>query len=105
MNEGMNMMTSSGFKVSRIQGFRRSNARTLQLSTVLLALAVFAAPAAGQRGSRDPLPGPRGVYAIRSARIVTVSGPVIERGTIGIGADGKISVVGADAAVPSNATS
>ena len=53
----------------------------------------------------NPMPGARGVYAIRNARIVTVTGPVIERGTVVIGADGKITAVGADVAVPANATS
>ncbi|HEY8148135.1 MAG TPA: hypothetical protein VIK51_04345 [Vicinamibacteria bacterium] len=40
--------------------------------------------------------------AIRGARIVTVSGPVIENGTIVL-AGGKIAAVGADAAVPAEA--
>jgi imidazolonepropionase-like amidohydrolase len=41
-------------------------------------------------------------YAIRNARIVTVTGPVIENGTVVI-SDGKIAGVGANVAVPSNA--
>jgi imidazolonepropionase-like amidohydrolase len=41
-------------------------------------------------------------YAIRNARIVTVSGPVIEKGTVVI-ANGKIAAVGADVQVPANA--
>jgi imidazolonepropionase-like amidohydrolase len=45
---------------------------------------------------------PADTYAIRNARIVTVTGPVIERGTVVI-AGGKIAAVGADAAVPSGA--
>ena len=40
--------------------------------------------------------------AIRGARIVTVSGPVIEKGTIVL-AGGKIAAVGADVAVPADA--
>ncbi len=40
--------------------------------------------------------------AIRGARIVTVSGPVIEKGTIVL-SEGKIAAVGADAAVPAGA--
>jgi imidazolonepropionase-like amidohydrolase len=40
--------------------------------------------------------------AIRGARIVTVSGPVIEKGTIVL-AGGKITAVGADATVPAGA--
>ncbi|HKP85776.1 MAG TPA: amidohydrolase family protein [Blastocatellia bacterium] len=41
-------------------------------------------------------------YAIRNARIVTVTGPVIENGTVVI-SDGKIAAVGANVTVPSNA--
>src|SRR5437867_180123 len=46
--------------------------------------------------------GPAGTYAIRNARIITVTGPVIENGTVVI-ADGKIAAVGANASVPSGA--
>jgi imidazolonepropionase-like amidohydrolase len=46
--------------------------------------------------------GPVGTYAIRNARIITVTGPVIENGTVVI-TNGKIAAVGADAAVPSGA--
>ena len=41
-------------------------------------------------------------YAIRNAKIVTVTGPVIERGTVVI-SNGKIAAVGANVSVPSNA--
>ena len=41
-------------------------------------------------------------YAIRNAKIVTVTGPVIERGTVVI-ANGRISAVGANVSVPPNA--
>src|SRR5438128_1860783 len=43
--------------------------------------------------------GAAGVYAIRNARIVTVSGSEIENGTLII-RDGKIEAVGASATVP-----
>jgi imidazolonepropionase-like amidohydrolase len=46
--------------------------------------------------------GAAGVYAIRNARIVTVSGAEIENGTVVI-RDGKIEAVGASATVPSGA--
>jgi imidazolonepropionase-like amidohydrolase len=65
-------------------------------------LSVHAATLAAQLGSYNPLPGPRGTFAIRNARIVTVSGADIERGTVVI-ADGKIQAVGANASVPANA--
>lgn len=41
-------------------------------------------------------------YAIRNARIVTVTGPVIENGTVVI-SGGKIAAVGADVSVPAGA--
>ncbi|MEK6325212.1 MAG: amidohydrolase family protein [Acidobacteriota bacterium] len=45
---------------------------------------------------------PTGIYAIRNARIITVTGPVIENGTVVI-TNGKIAAVGANASVPSGA--
>src|SRR5687767_4898909 len=45
---------------------------------------------------------PRGVFAIRNARIVTVSGADIENGTVVI-RDGKIEAVGASVNVPAGA--
>ena len=45
---------------------------------------------------------PRGTFAIRNARIVTVSGPDIENGTVVI-RDGKIEAVGASVTVPAGA--
>src|SRR5687768_9592468 len=60
--------------------------------------------AGAQLGSHNPMPGPRGTYAITNAKIVTVSGPEIERGTVVI-ADGKIVAVGANIPVPAGATS
>jgi len=56
-----------------------------------------------QLGSFNPLPGPNGVYAITNARIVPVTGPTIERGTVVIAADGTIQAVGANVAVPAGA--
>ncbi len=45
---------------------------------------------------------PRGTFAIRNARIVTVSGPDIENGTVVI-RDGKIEAVGTNVTVPAGA--
>ena len=45
---------------------------------------------------------PRGTFAIRNARIVTVSGPDIENGTVVI-RDGKIEAVGTNVSVPAGA--
>jgi imidazolonepropionase-like amidohydrolase len=64
---------------------------------------LIAAPAGAQLGDYNALPGPHGVYAIRNAKIYPVSGPVIEKGNIVIGADGKIQAVGATTAIPNGA--
>ena len=45
---------------------------------------------------------PRGIFVIRNARIVTVSGPDIENGTVVI-RDGKIEAVGTNVSVPAGA--
>ena len=45
---------------------------------------------------------PRGIFAIRNARIVTVSGPDFENGTVVI-RDGKIEAVGTNVSVPAGA--
>jgi imidazolonepropionase-like amidohydrolase len=80
-----------------------SSSLALIMASVLSFVHVGAAarPPAGvtlQQGVNNP----QGLYAIRNARIVTVSGPVIETGTI-IVRDGKIEAVGANATVPSGA--
>ncbi|HWO00550.1 MAG TPA: amidohydrolase family protein [Blastocatellia bacterium] len=46
--------------------------------------------------------GPSDTYAIKDARIVTVTGPVIENGTVVV-ANGKIAAVGASASIPAGA--
>ena len=66
---------------------------TLRLSGLLAAAALAAAPAVAQD---VPL-------AIRGARVVTVSGPVIERGVVVV-ERGRITAVGPDVAVPAGAT-
>jgi imidazolonepropionase-like amidohydrolase len=72
-------------------------------TTAATLITVCALPAAAQLGAFNPPPGPHGVYAIRNATIVTVSGPVIEKGTVVIGADGKIQAVGANVRIPNGA--
>lgn len=79
-----------------------------QLLISISLLLVCLAPAAGQQignpTTQQGVTPPRGVYAIRNARIVTVSGPDIENGTVVI-RDGKIEAVGANVSVPSGAQS
>lgn len=70
---------------------------------VALFLVATASTAGAQLGSHNPMPGARGTYAITNAKIVTVSGADIERGTIVI-SDGRIAAVGANVAVPGGAT-
>ncbi len=53
-------------------------------------------------GSQQNLTGKAGTFAITNARIVTVSGAVIENGTVVI-SNGKISAVGANVSVPGGA--
>ena len=53
-------------------------------------------------GSQQNKTGRAGTFAITNARIVTVSGAVIENGTVVI-QDGKIAAVGASVGVPANA--
>ena len=77
--------------------------RTALLVVTLSKLETLSSPLQAQLGSFNPAPGPRGVYAIRNARIVPVSGPEIARGTVVIGPDGRIQAVGTDVAVPAGA--
>ncbi len=62
---------------------------------VLVSILIVVGFAEAQRSGTD-------TYAITNARIVTVSGPVIERGTIVI-RDGLIAAVGANTAAPADA--
>lgn len=90
----------------RLMTSRANDARGARLTTVLGGAMIAAlAPTLclAQLGSYNPPPGPRGVYAIQNAKIVPVSGAVIERGTVVIGADGKIAAVGANVTVPQGA--
>ena len=73
---------------------------------IIVALILFTgsifAQQIGNPTTQDGVLPPRGVFAIRNARIVTVSGPDIENGTIVI-RDGKIEAVGANVSVPPGA--
>lgn len=70
------------------------------LSLILLSSATLVS--AQSDGSQQNKTGRSGTFAIVGARIVTVSGAVIENGTVVI-QNGKITAVGAGASVPSGA--
>src|ERR1043166_814095 len=68
---------------------------------MLLAGSVMALQIGNPTAQQGVMPA-RGTFAIRNARIVTVSGADIENGTVVI-RDGKIEAVGANVSVPSGA--
>jgi imidazolonepropionase-like amidohydrolase len=76
-------------------------------AAVSLVASIAAAPARAQQASANMGPafqsGTPGTFAIRNARIVTVSGPDIENGTIVV-SQGRIAAVGASVSVPGGAT-
>ncbi len=78
---------------------RGRGARGTKLVLASLA-AVLPAAADAQQPSNTPQPPP--FYAIQNARIVTVSGPVIEGGTVVI-SHGLIEAVGTDVSIPPEA--
>jgi imidazolonepropionase-like amidohydrolase len=71
-------------------------------SLALLLLAFCLSGFAQSDGSQQNKTGRAGTFAITNARIVTVSGAVIENGTVVI-QDGRIAAVGAAVSVPANA--
>jgi len=71
------------------------------LTLILCAGSVLAQQIGNPTMQQGVLP-PRGTFAIRNARIVTVSGPDIENGTVVI-RDGKIEAVGTNVSVPAGA--
>lgn len=72
------------------------------LATLFACTGSILAQQIGNPTTQQGVTPPRGAFAIRNARIVTVSGPEIENGTIVI-RDGKIEAVGANVTVPANA--
>jgi imidazolonepropionase-like amidohydrolase len=72
------------------------------LFAILICASSVLAQQIGNPTTQDGVLPPRGTIAIRNARIVTVSGPDIERGTVVI-RDGKIEAVGANVSVPAGA--
>ena len=79
------------------------NAKSLLLCAALVLLASTSfGQQIGEPTTQHGVNFPRGVYAIRNAHIVTVSGPDIDNGTVVI-RDGKIEAVGATVNVPAGA--
>ena len=72
--------------------------RSLYCLRILLLLGLVVPLVPGRAESPNPPP----YYAIRNARLVTVSGPVIEKGTIVI-ANGLIAAVGTNVSIPPEA--
>ncbi len=83
------------FQVSSFKFFQFA---AFVFATFCLPLSAFAQ----SDGSQQNLTGKAGTFAITNARIVTVSGATIENGTVVI-QNGKITAVGANAAVPAGA--
>lgn len=74
-----------------------------RIFSVVAAFALTAVQGIGQSdGSQQNVLGKAGTFAITGARIVTVSGSVIENGTVVI-QNGKIAAVGSGANIPSGA--
>lgn len=71
------------------------------IAFVICATSVFAQQIGNPTTQQGVMP-PRGTFAIRNARIVTVSGPDIENGTVVI-RDGKIEAVGTNVSIPAGA--
>src|SRR5829696_3882933 len=71
------------------------------LALVICTTSVFAQQIGNPTAQQGVLP-PRGTIAIRNARVVTVSGPEIENGTVVV-RDGKIEAVGTNVAAPAGA--
>ncbi|MCA1556797.1 MAG: hypothetical protein LC747_08930, partial [Acidobacteria bacterium] len=91
----MNLKSLSNVVARRI-------ALTLAVLTLLLPVGTSSAQQASSTMGPGFMSGTPGTYAIRNARIVTVSGADIENGTVVI-RDGKIAAVGASVSVPSGA--
>lgn len=72
-----------------------------KIALVMIAFALAAVSSLPEKSSVLAQTGGE-TYAIRNARIVPVTGPVIERGTVVI-ANGKIAAVGANVTVPAGA--
>lgn len=78
---------------------------TMKSFPLIIALCLFTSLHAAAQTSATAQQGvlaPQGTYVIRNARVVTVSGPEIENGTVVV-RGGKIEAVGTNVAVPAGA--
>ena len=96
---------SSKFKVQNSKFFLAGALSSLR-QTVFLALAahclLFSAYAQLNSGAQQNVNGRAGTFAIRNARVVTVSGAPIENGTVVI-SNGRIAAIGANITIPTGA--
>lgn len=95
------MRNGRGRRALRKKAFTISSFHALVLLLLCAAVTASAQQPASVSVQQGTL-GPQGLYAIRNARIVTVSGPEIESGTVLI-RNGNIEAVGPGVAVPSGA--
>jgi imidazolonepropionase-like amidohydrolase len=86
----------------KVISLRNNIMRSFSLFIALIAIAAGFSVNAQSDGSQQNQTGRAGTFAIVNARIVPVSGAVIENGTLVI-RDGKIAAVGTGIAVPSGA--
>ncbi len=98
------MQISTVFEFTELQRHMKHLGKVLSASLRICgSVLLFALIANAQNdGSQQNRTGKAGTFAIVNARIVTVSGATIESGNVVI-QDGKITAVGAGAAVPSGA--
>ena len=95
---GLRYASTTGYYLSRL----RRGVSTLLFALFLGYSAQISAQQIGNPTTQQGVTPPRGLYAIRNARIVTVSGPDIENGTIVI-RDGKIEALGTNVNIPADA--
>ena len=74
----------------------------LIIGVLLILVSTGLAQQIGNPTTQQGVTPARGIYAIRNAHIVTVSGPDIDNGTLVV-RDGKIESVGANVSAPSGA--
>lgn len=88
-------------KITQAMGRLLTNLTFIAVGLLLCAIP-NSAQQIGNPSSQHGVSFPRGTYAIRNARIVPVSGPTIDNGTVII-RDGKIEAVGPNVSVPAGA--